>query len=68
MCPDYLNCPFVKSTMLAFVQEEATYSCHESYISRLEANRDGSLLLTTSTWRRPLSALWTVKSNTVEQK
>ncbi|XP_054275283.1 protein mahjong-like isoform X2 [Macrosteles quadrilineatus] len=42
--------------------EEATHQCHESYISRLEANRDGTLLLTSSTWRRPLSALWSVNS------
>lgn len=38
--------------------EEATFQCHESYISNLQASNDGSLLLTSSTWRRPLSALW----------
>uniref|UniRef100_A0A1B6HVS0 DDB1- and CUL4-associated factor 1 n=1 Tax=Homalodisca liturata TaxID=320908 RepID=A0A1B6HVS0_9HEMI len=42
--------------------EEATFQCHESYISRLESNKDGTLLLSSSTWRRPLSALWSVNS------
>ncbi|XP_075228537.1 lisH and WD40 domain-containing protein mahjong isoform X6 [Lycorma delicatula] len=42
--------------------EEATYQCHESYISNLQASSDGSLLLTSSTWRRPLSALWGINN------
>lgn len=43
-------------------QEEASYSCHSSAITHLEASRDGSLLLTSASWSYPLSALWGMKS------
>lgn len=39
--------------------EETTYNCHESELTHCEPSRDGKLLLTSSAWRRPLSALWT---------
>lgn len=38
--------------------EETSVSCHDSYIVHIEPNKDGSLLLTSSTWGRPLSSLW----------
>ncbi|XP_017875845.1 protein mahjong [Ceratina calcarata] len=40
--------------------EEATYSCHESYICNMECNQRGNLLLTTTPWRSPMSALWSI--------
>lgn len=40
--------------------EESSFNAHDSYVVHLEPNRDGSLLLTSSTWGRPLSALWAV--------
>ncbi|XP_060809334.1 protein mahjong [Amyelois transitella] len=42
--------------------EENSYQVHESYISHMQASRDGLLLLasTPTTWR-PLSALWNMK-------
>ncbi|KAK2725316.1 DDB1- and CUL4-associated factor 1-like isoform X2 [Artemia franciscana] len=40
--------------------DEATYTCHDSAIFKIEPNRDGSLVLTSSSWRRPLSALWSM--------
>lgn len=40
------------------LQEDGTYPCHESEIYHVEANNKCSLLLTSNTWRRPLSALW----------
>ncbi|XP_014210788.1 protein mahjong [Copidosoma floridanum] len=40
--------------------EENTYTCHESYLSNIECNRRGDLLLTSSPWRSPMSALWTL--------
>ncbi|KAL0977951.1 hypothetical protein UPYG_G00163700 [Umbra pygmaea] len=43
-------------------QEEASYSCHSSAITHLEPSRDGSLLLTSSSWSVPLSALWSMQS------
>ncbi|XP_076304060.1 lisH and WD40 domain-containing protein mahjong isoform X1 [Tachypleus tridentatus] len=39
--------------------EEATYICHESEVIHCEPSKDGKLLLTSSFWRPPLSALWT---------
>lgn len=38
--------------------EDGTYSCHDSEIYHLQPNSKGNLLLTSSVWRRPLSALW----------
>ncbi|XP_039626969.1 DDB1- and CUL4-associated factor 1-like [Polypterus senegalus] len=43
-------------------QEEASYNCHSTAISHLEPSRDGSLLLTSTNWRLPHSALWGMKS------
>ncbi|XP_066992783.2 protein mahjong isoform X2 [Anabrus simplex] len=40
--------------------EEASYQVHESGVSNLAASRDGTLLLTSCPWHRPLSALWTI--------
>lgn len=39
--------------------EETTYNCHESEVTHCEPSKDGKLLLTSSSWRVPLSALWT---------
>ncbi|XP_051170938.1 protein mahjong-like [Leptopilina boulardi] len=38
--------------------EEGTYQCHESYIYHMECNKKGNLLLTSTAWRTPMSALW----------
>ncbi|XP_071806526.1 DDB1- and CUL4-associated factor 1-like [Asterias amurensis] len=38
--------------------EEASYSCHDSPITNLEPSRDGKLILTSSSWSHPMSALW----------
>ncbi|XP_012270857.1 DDB1- and CUL4-associated factor 1 isoform X2 [Orussus abietinus] len=40
--------------------EEATYQCHESYIYHMECNQKGNLLLTSTAWRSPMSALWSI--------
>ncbi|XP_044588564.1 protein mahjong isoform X2 [Cotesia glomerata] len=40
--------------------EEASYQCHESYLSHMECNKRGDLLLTSTAWRRPLSGLWSI--------
>lgn len=40
--------------------EEATYPCHESYIYYMECNQRGNLLLTSTPWRNPMSALWSI--------
>lgn len=38
--------------------EEGTYQCHESYVYHIECNKRGNLLLTSTAWRNPMSALW----------
>lgn len=40
--------------------EEASYSCHTSFVSQIECNKKGDLLLTSNSWRTPLSALWSL--------
>ncbi|PSN42103.1 DDB1- and CUL4-associated factor 1 [Blattella germanica] len=52
----------VKMFNLHTGSEEATYQCHDSYVFHMQASRDRSLLLTSSTWRRPLSALWCINN------
>lgn len=42
--------------------EENTFSAHDNYIVHMEPNRNGELLLTSSTWGRPVSALWGLKN------
>ncbi|CAB0012642.1 unnamed protein product [Nesidiocoris tenuis] len=44
-------------------REVSSYHCHESYISHLMSARKSPLLLTSSTWRQPLSACWSIKDN-----
>ncbi|XP_077295006.1 lisH and WD40 domain-containing protein mahjong [Arctopsyche grandis] len=42
-------------------QEESFYQLHDSYIHHMQANREGTLLLASSSTWRPLSALWNMK-------
>uniref|UniRef100_T1J9J0 DDB1- and CUL4-associated factor 1 n=1 Tax=Strigamia maritima TaxID=126957 RepID=T1J9J0_STRMM len=42
-------------------QEEASYLCHDSGLTHCEPSKDGRLILTSSSWRRPLSALWNLQ-------
>lgn len=39
-------------------KEETMFQAHDSYIVHIEPRRDSSVILTSSTWGRPLSALW----------
>ncbi|KAI5735047.1 hypothetical protein M8J77_013441 [Diaphorina citri] len=74
-------CAFLNNTVLASsnhgkvyiyscrtAEELLNYSCHESYISNMEVDNKNNLLLTSSTWRRPLSALWSVQNGVFEFK
>lgn len=38
--------------------EVSTFGAHDNYIVHLEPNRTGELMLTSSTWGKPVSALW----------
>ena len=42
--------------------EEYSMSCHESYVNTIQCSRDGNLIITTSAWQSPLSALWNVEN------
>uniref|UniRef100_A0A146LRX2 DDB1-and CUL4-associated factor-like 1 n=1 Tax=Lygus hesperus TaxID=30085 RepID=A0A146LRX2_LYGHE len=53
----------VKLFNLCTGTEVASYHCHESYISHLQCAKKSTLLLTSSTWRQPLSACWSIKDN-----
>uniref|UniRef100_A0A336LYJ1 CSON005995 protein n=1 Tax=Culicoides sonorensis TaxID=179676 RepID=A0A336LYJ1_CULSO len=48
--------------------EEWSYNCHESNIISVKMSRDGQFLLTSSTWRSPLSALWSVENKLITPK
>ncbi|XP_032678323.1 protein mahjong isoform X1 [Odontomachus brunneus] len=48
--------------------EEATYQCHESYVYHIECNQRGNLLLTSTAWRSPMSALWDMGTGFFEMK
>uniref|UniRef100_A0A8D8ZHD1 Protein mahjong n=1 Tax=Cacopsylla melanoneura TaxID=428564 RepID=A0A8D8ZHD1_9HEMI len=74
-------CAFMGNTVLASsnqgkvymystrtAEELLAYSCHESYISNLDVDNRNNLLLTSSTWRRPLSALWSIRDGVFEFK
>lgn len=50
------------------VQEEVSVQCHDSYIHHLQAHKNGKLLLSSCTWRQPLSALWSINNTTFESK
>lgn len=40
--------------------DEFNYNCHESSITSVKVSRDGKLVITSSSWRSPLSALWSI--------
>lgn len=42
--------------------EEYAFNCHESYVNNVKCNREGNLVVTSSTWRTPLSALWNIEN------
>ncbi|CAH0556965.1 unnamed protein product [Brassicogethes aeneus] len=41
--------------------EEHSFTAHDNYVVHLEPSRTGELLLTSTTWGRPVSALWGMK-------
>ncbi|KAJ8918494.1 hypothetical protein NQ315_008192 [Exocentrus adspersus] len=42
--------------------ENHMFSAHDNYIVHVEPNRTGEFLLTSSTWGKPVSALWNMKT------
>lgn len=43
--------------------EEFSSRCHSYIIDSIQANRTGDLVLTSASWRSPLSVLWSIKDN-----
>lgn len=43
--------------------EETVFQAHDNYIVNIEPSLDGNIILTSSTWGRPLSAVWSVHTN-----
>lgn len=50
------------------VQEEVSVTCHDSYIYHLQSHKSGKLLVSSCTWRPPLSALWSINNTQFESK
>lgn len=42
--------------------EEAMFQAHDNYIVHIEPSIDGRIILTSSTWGRPLSAVWSTEN------
>ncbi|XP_065215830.1 protein mahjong isoform X2 [Planococcus citri] len=57
---------YVKMLNLHTGIEDGSWSCHQSYISNLSINSEGSLVATSSAWRSPLSALWKIRENSLD--
>jgi DDB1- and CUL4-associated factor 1 len=48
--------------------EDFSASCSDSYINNIKCSRNGRLVLTSSTWHTPLSALWSVDNKQFSSK
>lgn len=46
--------------------DEFYHQCHETVINNLRCSRDGRFILTSATWRTPLSALWTIEDREID--
>lgn len=57
----------VKLFNLQSGSEVSAHQCHDSYISQVQCSQTNSLLLTSSTWRRPLSACWNLQDLTFQK-
>ncbi|KAJ6646016.1 Protein mahjong, partial [Pseudolycoriella hygida] len=43
--------------------DEYSHPCHNSFVNNVTCSRDGTLLLTSSAWRQPLSSMWNIDKN-----
>lgn len=48
--------------------EEFSHHCHESYVNTVKCSIDGTLLITSGAWRKPLSILWNIENRQFTQK
>ncbi|XP_050525532.1 protein mahjong isoform X2 [Daktulosphaira vitifoliae] len=49
-------------------QEELTFTAHDSYIVNLERSNDERLLLSSASWRPPLTTLWSIDNQSITLK
>lgn len=43
-------------------------TAHDSYITNLECSNDGRLLISSSSWRSPLTSLWNINDESIYLK
>lgn len=48
--------------------EEFSFNCHDSFVNSIKCNKDGTLVVTSSAWRPPLSALWSIENRQFQLK
>ncbi|XP_050427113.1 protein mahjong isoform X2 [Adelges cooleyi] len=58
----------VKVYNLLTGQEELTFTAHDSYIVNLERSNNERLLLSSATWRAPLTSLWSINDQSITLK
>lgn len=46
-------------------QEELSFTAHDSYVSNLECSNSERLMLSSASWRGPVSSLWALKNDSI---
>lgn len=49
-------------------QEETSFTAHDSYIVHLECSNNERLLLSSASWRMPLTSVWSINENSIDLK
>lgn len=49
-------------------QEELSFAAHESFVANLECSNNEKLLISSTSWRTPLTTLWGITNETITQK
>lgn len=49
-------------------QEELSLTAHDSYIVNLECSNNERLLLSSASWRVPLTSVWSISENSIDLK
>lgn len=48
--------------------EEFSFGCHESFVTNIKYSRCGNFIATSTTWRQPLSVLWSIENKRFHSK
>lgn len=49
-------------------QEELSFSAHDSYIIDLQCSNDERILISSASWRAPLTSIWSITENQITNK